>query len=76
MLVAYQYTHFFITGDLAPGFGGIFSIWLFPVIVILPVAAIITRKIYRATDNPYIGGFIMAATVTLIAVSNTLTWAN
>jgi hypothetical protein len=39
------------------------------------VAAIITRKIYRATDNPYIGGFIMAATVTLIAVSNTLTWA-
>ena len=76
VLVAYQYTHFFITGDLAPGFGGIFSIWLFPVIVILPVAAIITRKIYRATDNPYIGGFIMAATVTLIAVSNTLTWAN
>jgi pimeloyl-ACP methyl ester carboxylesterase len=76
VLVAYQYTHFFITGDLAPGFGGIFSIWLFPVIVILPVAAVITRKIYRATDNPYIGGFIMAATVTLIAVSNTLTWAN
>jgi pimeloyl-ACP methyl ester carboxylesterase len=76
VLVAYQYTHFFITGDLAPGFGGIFSIWLFPVLVILPVAAIITRKIYRATGNPYIGGFIMAATVTLIAVSNTLTWAN
>lgn len=75
VLAAYQYVHFFITGDLAPGFAGIFSIWLFPVIVILPVAAIVTRKIYRATNNPYIGGFIMAATVTLIAVSNTLTWA-
>jgi hypothetical protein len=38
------------------------------------VAAVLTRKIYRATNNPYIGGFIMASVVTLIAVSNTLTY--
>jgi pimeloyl-ACP methyl ester carboxylesterase len=74
ILVAAQYTNFFVTGDLIPGFAGIFSIWLFPVIVILPVAAILTRKIYRETNNPYIGGFIMAAVVTLISVSNTLTY--
>ncbi|CAN5256663.1 alpha/beta fold hydrolase [soil metagenome] len=74
ILVIAQYSHFFVTGDLISGFGGINSIWLFPVVVILPVAAILTRKIYRATNNPYIGGFIMAAVVTLISVSNTLTY--
>ncbi|MCB2636714.1 alpha/beta hydrolase, partial [Listeria monocytogenes] len=54
ILVIAQYWTFFATGDLIPGFGGIFSIWLFPVIVILAAAAVITRKIYRATNNPYI----------------------
>jgi len=73
VLVVAQYWTFFATGDLIPGFGGIFSIWLFPVVVILAVSAVITRKIYRATNNPYIGGFIMAAVVTVISVTNTLT---
>lgn len=72
ILVLLQYTTFFITGETIPGFGGIFSIWLFPVILILAVAAVISRKIYRATNNPYIGGFINAAVVTLISVSNSL----
>ncbi|QYF72481.1 S9 family peptidase [Cryobacterium sp. PAMC25264] len=73
VLVIAQYWTFFVTGDLIPGFGGIFSIWLFPVIVILAASAVITRKIFRATNNPYIGGFIMAAVVTVISVTNTLT---
>ncbi|TQK18653.1 alpha/beta hydrolase family protein [Microbacterium sp. SLBN-154] len=72
ILVVLQYTTFFITGETIPGFGGIFSIWLFPVILILAVAAVISRKIYRATNNPYIGGFLNAAVVTLISVSNSL----
>ncbi|MEI3865730.1 alpha/beta fold hydrolase [Microbacterium sp. CCNWLW134] len=72
ILVVLQYTTFFITGETIPGFGGIFSIWLFPVILILAVAAVISRKIYRATNNPYIGGFVNAAVVTLISVSNSL----
>lgn len=75
VLIVAQYSHFFITGDLIAGFGGINSIWLFPTLVTLPVAAIVSRKIYRATNNPYIGGFIMAATVTMISVSNTLTYS-
>jgi pimeloyl-ACP methyl ester carboxylesterase len=76
ILVIAQYSHFFVTGNLINGFGGINSIWLFPVVVILPFAAVLSRKIYRATNNPYIGGFIMAAVVTLISASNTLTYTN
>jgi hypothetical protein len=75
VLITAQYTHFFTTGDLIPGFGGIYSIWLFPFVVLLPAAAVVSRKIYRETSNPYIGGFIMAAVATLVAVSNTLTYS-
>jgi hypothetical protein len=74
ILVVAQYTVFAITGELIPGFAGIFSIWLFPVIVILFLTAILSRKIYRVTNNPYIGGFISAAVVTVISVSNSLTY--
>lgn len=74
VLIIAQYTHFFTTGDLIPGFSGINGIWLFPFVVILPAAAVVSRKIYRETSNPYIGGFIMAAVATLIGVSNTLTY--
>ncbi|MFM9878241.1 MAG: alpha/beta hydrolase family protein [Rhodoglobus sp.] len=73
ILVVAQYVTFFVTGETIPGFGGIFSIWLFPVIVIVAATAVLSRKLYRITGNPYIGGFISAAVVTLIAVSNTLT---
>ncbi|MFC7642262.1 hypothetical protein ACFQX6_15875 [Streptosporangium lutulentum] len=75
VLVIVQYGTFFVTGDLVDGFGGIYSIWLFPVVVILAVAAVVSRKIYRTTGNPYIGGFINAAVVVLISVTNTLTMA-
>ena len=74
VLVIAQYVTFAASGHLIPGFGGIFSIWLFPVLVILPVAAIVSRKIYRETSNPYIGGLIMAAAVAMVSASNTLTY--
>ena len=73
VLVVVQYVTFFITGEPIPGFGGIFSIWLFPVILIVATTAVLSRKLYRATGNPYIGGFISAAVVTIVAVTNTLT---
>jgi dienelactone hydrolase len=75
VLVVAQYTTFFVTGYTIDGFPGIFSIWLFPVVVILAATAVLTRKIYRETNNPYIAGFINAAIVTLISASNTLTAA-
>lgn len=72
VLVIAQYSVFAVSGELIPGFGGIFSIWLFPVIVILAVTAIVSRKLYRATGNPYIAGFLNAAIVALVSVSNSL----
>ncbi|MFP7832582.1 alpha/beta hydrolase family protein [Marisediminicola sp. LYQ134] len=74
VLVIAQYTTFAATGELIPGFGGIFSIWLIPIIVILAASVVITRKIYRATGNPYIGGVINAGVATVISVTNTLTF--
>lgn len=72
VLVVAQYVTFASSGHLIPGFAGIASIWLFPVIVILAVAAIVSRKIYRETNNPYIGGFIIAAVVAVMSTSNSL----
>lgn len=72
------YTCFFITGHLPneylSGFGGsIIGIWLFPIVIILGVAAVVSRKIYRATRNPYLAGIIMAILVTTMSCTNTLT---
>lgn len=72
VLVIAQYTVFAVSGELIPGFGGIFSIWLFPVIVILAVTAIVSRKLYRATGNPYVAGVLNATIVALVSVSNSL----
>ena len=72
VLVLAQYLTFASSCHLIPDFGGIFSIWLFPVILILAVTAVISRKIYRETNNPYIAGFLNAAVVALMAVSNSL----
>lgn len=72
VLVLAQYITFAASGELIPGFGGIYSIWLFPVILILAVTAVISRKIYRATNNPYIAGVLNATVVVLMSVSNSL----
>ena len=52
---------------------GIAVIWLFPIIVILPLAAFICHKIYLKTRNPYIGGIIMGLIACILTVTNTLT---
>lgn len=67
-----QYSHFFMTGWPMFKTSAITTIWLIPIFVILPVAAVISRKIYRATNNPYLAGIINAILVTLISVTNTL----
>ncbi|MFK4789048.1 alpha/beta hydrolase family protein [Microbacterium sp. ZW T5_56] len=77
ILVAIQYIIFAITGELAwhDGESRIAGIWLQFVIPFLFVAVIISRKIYRSTNNPYIGGIIMAAIATIGSVSTTITIA-
>jgi hypothetical protein len=51
-----------------------YTVWLFPVLVFLPVTAVLSRKIYKATNNPYLPGIINGLLVTMISCSNTLTW--
>lgn len=53
--------------------GSIIGIWLFPIVVVLPVAAVVSRIIYKATKNPYISGIGMAILVTAMSCTNTLT---
>ena len=73
MIIA-QYTKFFITGTLIlDAITGIIGIWLFPIVIMLPLAAYISHKIYVKTKNPYIGGIIMALIACILTVTNTLT---
>ena len=78
VMVIVMYSCFFITGHLpsefVPWFGGsIIGIWLYPIIVILPVAAVVSRILYKRTRNPYLAGILMALLVTTMSCTNTLT---
>ncbi len=77
IMIVWMYAHFFNTGFTTTdsyGVGGsIIGIWLFPIVVILPLAAIISRIIYKKTRNPYISGIAMAIIATTMACTNTLT---
>lgn len=78
VMVIVMYGCFYITGHMPNEFflffgGSIIGIWLYPVIVVLAVAAVVSRKLYRATKNPYLAGIIMALLVTIMSCTNTLT---
>jgi hypothetical protein len=49
------------------------GIWLFPIVLILPLSSLICHLIYRKTKNPYIGGIIMGIIACILTVTNTLT---
>lgn len=78
IMILVMYICFFVTGylpsEFIPGFGGsIIGIWLYPIVVILPVAAVVSRILYKHTRNPYLSGIIMALLVTTMSCTNTLT---
>jgi pimeloyl-ACP methyl ester carboxylesterase len=50
-----------------------YVLWLFPMLLILPGAALISRAIYKVTNNPYIAGIISGIIVTLLSCTNTQT---
>jgi len=83
ILLIIQYSTFIATGFLffgdhanaAQGPYHMFSVWLFPFLVILTITPVIARKIYRMTNNPYLPGLINGIIVTLMAAANTLTWS-
>ena len=74
IMIVVQYVKFYITGtQVLDPITGIMGIWLFPIVIILPLAALISHLIYRRTKNPYIGGIIMALIACIMTVTNTLT---
>lgn len=76
VLVAIQYIHLFSYGDVLWSANNAHSmiVWLFPLAVFLPVSAVVSRKIYRVTNNPYLPGIINALLAALICCANTSTW--
>ena len=74
VLLLIQYIHYFGQGTMQWPAANMFIVWLFPMLVILSASAVISRKIYRITRNPYLPGIINAVLVTLISCTNTLTW--
>ena len=73
-MIMAQYIKFFITGKMfLDPITGIMGIWLFPIVLILPLSALICNLIYRKTKNPYIGGIIMGIIACILTVTNTLT---
>ncbi len=78
LMIIVMYGCFYATGHLPnyfyPTFGGsIIGIWLFPIVIYLPLYAVISRKIFKATRNPYLPGIIMGLLVAIISCTNTLT---
>ena len=74
IMIMGQYIKFFTTGYmLLDPITGIMGIWLFPIVLILPLSALISNVIYRKTKNPYIGGIIMGIIACILTVTNTLT---
>ena len=76
IIVAIQYIYFYATSRQFFGLSEgerIAAMWLFPVIVLLFLAALISRAIYKKTRNPYLSGIIYAVIITMISCSNTTT---
>ena len=80
LFYALQYGVFHATGYLMTehlGLGGgavITGIWVYPLVFWLPCAVLVTRAIYKKTNNPYLGGIIMALMVTIASCANTITF--
>jgi len=74
IMIMGQYGKFFLTGKMVlDPITGIMGIWLFPIVLILPLSVLICNTIYRKTKNPYIGGIIMGLIACILTVTNTLT---
>ena len=74
IMIMGQYIKFFISGKMVlDPITGIMGIWLFPIVLILPLSVLISNVIYRRTKNPYIGGILMGIVACILTVTNTLT---
>ena len=78
ILIVMQYVSFKTTGFLrfaaTNGPLHLYLVWTFPLVVILPVSAIVARTVYKKTNNPYLPGVINAIIVALISCANTVSY--
>ena len=75
ILLLMQYIPYFSGSDLMWPQYNMYGVWLFPMLVLLPGAAVVSRIIYKKTKNPYLGGLICGLLVAIMACTNTLTMA-
>ncbi len=72
-----QYISYYRTGFMAWGWTTaiypMWVLWLFPIVLILIAATVISRLIYKVTKNPYLAGIINGIIVTVLTCTNTST---
>ncbi len=79
ILLFFQYSKFFADGraPLEVMFGSVFfniiGIWLYTIVIFLPLFVFFSRSIFKDTKNPYIAAIIYALIVTIVSTTNTLT---
>lgn len=71
LVMAIQYGTFRSTGVLWQGDMALGYIVLFPIIPVLIIATIFSRRLYERTGNAWLGGVINALLFTMITVANT-----
>lgn len=62
---------FWAQSSFAGGNPPMYVLWHFPMVFILPAAALISRKVYKASNNPYLAGIVNGIIVTIMTVTNT-----
>lgn len=75
VLLLLQYIPYFSGSDLMWPQYNMYGVWLFPMLVTLPGAAVVSRIVYKNTNNPYLPGIINGIIVAIMACTNTLTMA-
>lgn len=79
VMLVVQYVTFAIKGlsftelFFNPPISNIIGIWLFPMVVFFPLAAVLSRFIFRRTRNAWLGGMISGVLIAVISVTNTIT---
>ncbi len=73
ILLLIQYVPYFAGNEMTWPENNMYGVWLFPMLVTLPGAAIVSRIIYKRTRNPYLAGIISGLIVAIMSCSNTLT---
>lgn len=73
VLLLLQYIPYFSGSDLMWPQNNMYGVWLFPMLVTLPGAAVVSRIVYKETKNPYLPGIISGVIVAIMSCTNTLT---